>query len=80
MPHQITALSRADPGFDVRGGANGLENLKNGGGGGGGGGGIFLLNNTFILYKVNNSVKLYFYGALLKSKIRRYKERMYKHS
>ena len=28
--------TRADPGFEVRGGANGLENLKTGGGGGGG--------------------------------------------
>ena len=30
---------RADPGFEVRGGANGLKILKNRGGGGGGGGG-----------------------------------------
>ena len=28
--------SRADPGFEVRGGANGLENFENRGGGGGG--------------------------------------------
>ena len=30
----ITPVTRADPGFEVRGGANGLENLKTGGGGG----------------------------------------------
>ena len=53
--------ARADPGFEVRGGANGLENLKTGGWGGGVC--IFLLN-MFILYRVIHSVKLFFRAAL----------------
>ena len=36
----IQLYSRADLGFEFRGGGNGLENFENRGGGGGGGGGI----------------------------------------
>ena len=40
--NDILQMSGADPGFEVRGGANGLEKSKSvrGGGGGGGGGGV----------------------------------------
>ena len=41
--------TRADPGFEVRGGANGLENLKTGGGGGGGGGSC-INYKYFVIY------------------------------
>ena len=41
--------SKADPGFEVRGGTNGLENLKVGGGGGGGGGVMWIYFNYTII-------------------------------
>ena len=59
-----------DPGFEVRGGANGFQILKTGG----------LLNIFIYLYRVNHIVTLFFHGALLlQSMIHRYKEHTYKH-
>ena len=44
-------VSRADPGFEVRGGANGLEDFETGGGGGG----IWNTITYFIVY-ISNTI------------------------
>ena len=50
---------RADPGFEVRGGANGLENVKTGvGGGGWGWGGV---SHIFQIYYDYYSIYIYIY-------------------
>ena len=58
--------ARADPGFEVRGGANGLDNFENRGGGGGGGGEICIIylkyDYIFIVY-IYISNTIYFKDA-----------------